>query len=81
MVAAYTGWVDSRNDPTKAVCLGDGTAVNGDALTKTADAMTEEAVAFQWQKGDVLWIDNALVLHSRRPFTGERRILASIAKA
>lgn len=81
MVAAYTGWVDSRNDPTKAVCCGDGTPVNGEALKRTAVAMQEEAVAFQWQKGDVLWIDNALVLHSRRPFTGQRRILASIAKA
>ena len=24
IVAAYTGWVDSRNDPTKSVLLGDG---------------------------------------------------------
>ena len=29
MVAAYTGWVDSRNDPTKAVQFG-----NGDMLSK-----------------------------------------------
>jgi alpha-ketoglutarate-dependent taurine dioxygenase len=41
--------------------------------------MQQECVAFRWQKGDLLVIDNALVMHSRRPFTGPRRILASIA--
>ncbi len=79
MVAAYTGWSDSRNDPRKAVICGDGTAVDGDTLEATAIAMTEESVAFRWQAGDMLWIDNRLVMHARRPYEGPRRILASIA--
>ena len=79
MVAAYMGWIDQRNDPRKAVVCGDGTAVDGAALEATNQAMTEECVAFQWREGDVLLIDNALVMHSRRPYTGARRILASIA--
>lgn len=79
VVAAYTGWTDSRNDPKKAVRLGDDSPVDGDALAATADAMKQECVAFRWQSGDLLVIDNALVMHSRRPFTGPRRILASIA--
>ena len=79
VVAAYTGWVDSRNDPTKAVICGDGTAVDGEALLATAAAMDEECVAFPWQKGDVLFIDNHLVMHSRRPFHGRREILATIS--
>ena len=79
MVAAYTGWVDSRNDPTKSVCCGDGSAVDGNVLTKMATILNEEAAIIPWQKGDVLLIDNKLVLHSRRPFEGPRKILASIA--
>ena len=79
VVAAYTGWVDSRNDPTKAVRCGDDTPVDGDVLLQTAQAMKEECVAFKWQKGDILLIDNALVMHSRNPFSGRRSILASIA--
>ena len=79
VVAAYTGWVDSRNDPTKAVRCGDDTPVDGDVLLQTAQAMKEECVAFKWQKGDILLIDNALVMHSRSPFSGRRSILASIA--
>ena len=80
MVAAYTGWVDTRNDPTRSVRCGDDTPVDGEALLRTAEAMNEECVAFEWKKGDVLLIDNALVMHSRRPFSGPRRILASIAR-
>ena len=79
VVAAYTGWTDSRNDPEKAVVCGDGSPVDGPGLLATAAAMNEECVAFRWQKGDVLLIDNSLVLHSRRPYRGARRILASIA--
>ena len=79
MVAAYTGWTDTRNDPKKAVVCGDGSPVDGRGLLATAKAMNEECVAFRWQRGDVLLIDNSLVLHSRRPYRGQRRILASIA--
>ena len=79
VVAAYTGWTDVRNTPEKAVVCGDGSAVDGPGLLATAQAMNEECVAFKWQKGDMLLIDNSLVLHSRRPYTGRRRILASIA--
>ena len=78
MVAAYTGWIDERNDPTKSVKCGDGSPVEGrvDPYRRGDD---EECVAFTWQKGDVLLIDKQLVLHSRRPFSGKRRILASIS--
>ena len=31
-----------------------------------------------WQAGDVALIDNYLVMHGRRPFKGERRVLASL---
>ena len=79
LVAAYTGWIDSRNVPSESVRLGDGSPVNGEAVLATAEALHEEAVAFRWQQGDVLLIDNHLVLHSRRPFKGSRRILASVA--
>ena len=79
MVAAYTGWIDSRNDPKKAVECGDSKPVDGDALLRCAEIMEEDAVDIDWQKGDVLLIDNQLVMHARRPFEGPRKILASIS--
>jgi len=81
VVAAYTGWIDSRNDPEKSVRCGDDTPVDGEVLLETAKAMKEECVAFKWQHGDLLLIDNALVMHSRSPFSGPRSILASIAQS
>ena len=81
VVAAYTGWIDERNDPERAVMLADGQPLKANVVHQIAQAMHTEAVAFRWHRGDVLMIDNQLVLHSRRPFTGKRRILASIAQS
>lgn len=42
--------------------------------------MEENAVALKWQKGDVVWIDNNQVLHSRRSgYKSPRKILAVLA--
>lgn len=80
MVAAYTGWEDKRNDPTKAVTFGDGMALPGDIVHDCLRILEEECVAIPWQRGDVLLIDNWAVLHSRRPFDPPRRVLASLCK-
>lgn len=42
--------------------------------------LDEEAVDFPWAHGDAVWVDNDQVLHARRPFTGERKILAALYK-
>lgn len=81
MVAAYLGWVDCRNDPKKAVILGDGTPVDHEVLSGIAQFMDEACVKVPWIKGDVLLVDNRLAMHSRSPYTPPRRILASVAKA
>lgn len=78
-VAAYTGWADQRNDPTRAVRCGDDSPVDGEVLLATAEAMKEERVAIPWREGDMMWIDNQLTMHSRQPYRGARRILAAIA--
>lgn len=78
MVAAYTGWIDSRNDPTKAIILGDDSAINGAALLKVAKFQRDHRVCFQWKKGDIILIDNFVTMHSRNTFERPRRILAAI---
>jgi alpha-ketoglutarate-dependent taurine dioxygenase len=35
-------------------------------------------VRFQWQKGDMVTLDNMLVAHARDPFVGPRRILVAL---
>lgn len=80
MVAAYTGWQDSRNEATKAVTFGDGTPLPRDAVLDCNKIMEEVSVAVPWEKSDVLVIDNLRVQHSRRTFVPPRRVLASLSK-
>lgn len=78
LVAAFLGWQDSRNDRTKALLFGNGDAMDLDVLQSVADFMKEHRVLYTWKQGDILAINNRLVMHSREPFTGPRRVLASI---
>ena len=36
------------------------------------------AVRFDWQRGDVVMLDNMLAAHARDPFEGERRIVVAM---
>lgn len=80
IVAAFTGWKDTRNDPRKAVVFGDGSPLDADILRRCQEIMNELAVAFEWKRGDVLVVDNWVTLHSRNSFKGERVIYASLWK-
>ena len=80
VVAAYTGWNDSRNRGRDAVVFGDGSPIDPQAMDDAVKIMDEICVAFPWQQGDLLLLDNRTVMHSRRPFTGPRRILASLVR-
>ena len=80
MVAAFSGWNDSRNIGEKAVMFGDGSYCDPEVVHDILAAMDEMCVAFKWQNGDVLLLDNRTTMHSRRPFTGARRVLASLVR-
>ena len=78
LIAAYRGWQDARNQADKSICLGDGSAIDVNAMA-TAIALADELTFdIDWQSGDVALLDNFLVMHGRRTFTGERRVLASL---
>jgi len=81
LIAAFKGWKDSRNDPSKAITLGDGTPLDRDAVLLAADLA--EALTFDvpWRAGHVALVDNYVVMHGRRTFTGKRKILASLVAA
>jgi len=78
IVAAYTGWKDSRND-NKAVKLGDGTDLDEDFVLYCRDFMEKISVDINWRNGDVLFVDNTQCYHARRSFIPPRKILASLS--
>lgn len=62
------------------VCLEDGTTIPQNIVYEINDVLEAQTIKFDWQKGDILILDNRKCLHGRAPSTGERRILASMTE-
>jgi hypothetical protein len=58
---------------------GDGSEISIDDLNAVRTAYRDSEVAFPWQPGDLLILDNILAMHGRKPFEGKRRILVAMA--
>lgn len=78
LIAAFRGWKDSRNEPTKSIRFGDDSEIPAASMQKAIDLADELSFDLAWQAGDVALIDNFLVMHGRRPFEGKRTVLASL---
>lgn len=78
LIAAYGGWKDARNDPSKAIRHGDGSILDAGAVNRAIELSEELSFEAEWQQGDVALIDNTIVMHGRRPFKGTRKVLASL---
>jgi alpha-ketoglutarate-dependent taurine dioxygenase len=78
LIAAYRGWKDSRNDAEKSICFGDDSEMDAEAMALAIQLGDELSFDIPWQTGDVALVDNFLAMHGRRPFSGQRRVLASL---
>ena len=78
LIAAFRGWKDARNSAEKSICFGDSSAIDAADMAVAIALADELSFDMPWQSGDVALVDNFLVMHGRRPFEGERRILASL---
>lgn len=81
LIAAFQGWKDSRNDPSKSITFGDGSPLNPDDVAVAVQLADELTFDLPWQQGDVCLIDNFVVMHGRRTFAGTRKVLASLIAA
>ena len=58
--------------------LADERPVSRDYIMTVRRAIWAETLCFQWQKGDVMLIDNFRFSHGRSPFSGDRKIFATL---
>lgn len=69
----------SEQDIPKNSFFGDGSTIDAETLEEVREAYDKETLAFVWQAGDVLMLDNMLVAHGRAPFVGPRKVLVGLA--
>ena len=62
----------------RQVFYGDGSELEEAAIEAINAAYERCAVRFDWQRGDVVMLDNMLAAHARDPFEGERRIVVAM---
>lgn len=59
---------------------GDGSAIDEKDLDIIRGLYLESIIRFDWQKNDLLLLDNMLFTHGREAFTGERKVLTGMAR-
>lgn len=57
--------------------FADGGVIPDATINLIRSAYEEQELDIAWQSGDMLYIDNMLASHGRKPFSGQRSILAS----
>ncbi|MFC6005429.1 TauD/TfdA family dioxygenase, partial [Streptomonospora nanhaiensis] len=67
-------------DLPQSVTLADGTPIPGEWAVQIRDRGLAAAVDVDWHAGDLMVIDNVLLGHGRRPFTGPRRVLVAMSQ-
>lgn len=60
---------------------GDGGRIPDEVVAQLRAAYRAESTRFDWQRDDVLIVDNMLAAHGREPFTGPRRIAVAMAES
>lgn len=70
-------YADGRSRPYD-VRFGDGRAIPLDNVIALFPLLDSVTMAFPWQEGDVLMIDNVQTFHGRNPFTGHRDVQVAL---
>jgi alpha-ketoglutarate-dependent taurine dioxygenase len=70
--------VESADELPQSSAFGDGTPIPAADLDHVRAVARQGECSFRWQPGDILAIDNMLVMHGRHAFTGSRTVLVAM---
>lgn len=59
---------------------GDGSRIEDSVIDEIRCAYEAETITFRWREGDLLMLDNMLVAHGRKPFSGARKVLTAMGE-
>lgn len=59
---------------------GDGSSIEASVIDEIHEAYQQETIAFSWEKGDLLLLDNMLVCHGRNPYSGSRKVFVTMGE-
>ena len=59
---------------------GDGAPIEAETLRVIRDVYARNTISFDWQRNDLLLIDNMLFSHGRTPYSGNRQVLVGMAR-
>ncbi|MBT2510601.1 TauD/TfdA family dioxygenase [Streptomyces sp. ISL-98] len=77
--AAALAQIMPADELPQSVTFADGSPIPAEYVLQIRDRGLENAVDVDWRAGDLLLIDNVLLAHGRRPFTGSRRVLVAMS--
>ncbi|WP_274563301.1 TauD/TfdA family dioxygenase [Streptomyces spiramyceticus] len=77
--AAALSQILPEDELPQNVTFADGSPIPAEYVVQIRDRGLDNAVDVDWRTGDLLLIDNVLLAHGRRPFTGDRRVLVAMS--
>jgi len=70
----------AEQDLPRQTFFGDGSPIPVSLLDEVRDTYRRNSQVFPWQNGDVLILDNMLVSHGRKSFTGPRKVYVAMSE-
>jgi alpha-ketoglutarate-dependent taurine dioxygenase len=69
---------DAATRPRLESTFGDGGPIPAEMIDHIGGVLEAQAVAHDWETGDIVILDNVLAEHGRMPFTGTREIVLAM---
>lgn len=72
--------VVSESELPRNTYYGDGSPIEAETLQSIREIYERNTITFEWQRNDLLLVDNMLFSHGREPYTGNRQVLVGMAR-